>query len=234
MRIQQKDIIKSEGLTEQLKKLEKEGPKKMEEEVEKINEKLLQVYPQLTKAQILKNPDLVFESSNRVDALYHAREALKEKFYHEREALNTALENINRVYINYFSASILEESKKILAQREYRIISRRTDMTKENLPTIYTFEHNWGKIFEISQKLGEANAKIRKMRTSPLSAIQKIYDGVMAEIPEEFDFDTVEGGQGLLDEFQAEPITGLQPLFNLYTSYNYPAPVLKGLPDPRK
>lgn len=56
----------------------------------------------------------------------------------------------------------------------------------------------------------------------------------MAEILEDFDFDTVEGGQALLEEFQSEPVTRLQPFFNLYTSYNYPAPVPKGLPDPRK
>lgn len=234
MKIHQKDIIKSEALTEQLKSQEKEGRKKMETEVEKINAKLIETYPAYSKAQILKNPDMIYEWGDKVNSLYHQREALQEKFYPDREASNTMLEAINRAYINFFSASILEESKRILKQREYRVISRKTDMTKDHLPTIFTIEHNWGKILEISQKLGEANAKIRKMRTSSLSAIQKIYDGVMAEILEDFDFDTVEGGQALLEEFQSEPVTRLQPFFNLYTSYNYPAPVPKGLPDPRK
>jgi hypothetical protein len=234
MKVHQKDIIKTEALTEQLQKLEKDGRKKIEEEVEKINAKLLETYPGYTKAQILKNPDMIYEWGKKVNNLYHQREALQEKFYNDKEVLIREIENINLPYMNFFCNQILEESKRVLKQREFRILERKTDMTKDHLPVVYRIQHNWTKIFEITQKLGEAHEKIRRMRISPLSEIQKIYEKVM-EIPEEFHLiDVAEGGEDLLLDFQFEPVTGLQPLYNLYTSYNFPSPVPGGLPDPRK
>lgn len=114
--------------------------------------------------------------------------------------------------------------------RAYRVTERKTNLNKETLPTIITISHNWHDISMFVETLGQAHAKIRKMRTWRLGEIKNIFGETMEAIPEEFPMNNVSrDGEDLLVDFQSAGVMGLAPTSVLLASYLYASALPKSV-----
>lgn len=204
MRVSEKDLIKSEKLVEQVGKLEIDGRKRMEGEMQKVNNALLEFYPEYEKAKILQDPELLWKATNKLNDFYNRRRDLQESFHKEKESLIRQIEQVNFSYVDFYCRELLSEGRRIQAMREHQIVETRTDMASEHGGKIYKIEHNHDSINQVTTKVAEVHKKIRDMCLSPLSEIRRLFDETIKSIPDDFPLtDITEGSQSVLMDFQA-------------------------------
>ena len=175
----------SEKLFKQLQEILAEEPM-VREEQKKLEPSMRKAFALYNLGLATQNPEEMVAGRSEGQKLIFEKFNIQDKWYRRRTAVEIALQKITLPAIIDFCETLLKEIKNLNAAKIFRTITDKESMEKEGA-RIFEAEHNFFSIHACQQKILGEISKLKGMDLQPLSSIRKVFDEMVASIPDHFE-----------------------------------------------
>lgn len=193
MKLQESEIKESEKLSRELSEFDEKNKGRLEEEVKKADEKIIEGKKKFDELKLLGGPNL-WQEWTEFEKLLIKRRQIEENYRNEKSKLEIRLRAITSPVIESYVLDLLQEVKRINGLKKFETVVEKEDVHSDREGRrIFTARHNYFRCHAAQKEILAGIDELRSMELESLSRIKKRFDEVTEAIPTTFPFEETTG-----------------------------------------